>query len=366
MLPWYLEGYFSGDGLIHRQPIQETPFVMGREENLGLTVFANAISRRHAAIAVNDSVITIEDLGSKNGTFVNHKRIDSHSPAPLAHGDIIHLGDVEMRLMLTNKARDEQQGESTLIVTPTDLSSKFPFGAKELNEIIDGGHITTAFQPIVFHDNRGAYGYEILGRGTSELLPKSPATLFAVAESVGLEVQLSEIMRNRGIELATRLGLKGPLFVNTHPSELRDPDLLLASISAMRRQFPQAQVLLEIHEQAITDVQAIKSIKQQLQKMDILIAYDDFGVGQSRLLELVEATPDVLKFDMMLTQDIHLAEPAKVELVKQLHELARRLNIHTLAECVSKPEEYHVCQQIGFDYYQGYLFGEPQYEAEFK
>lgn len=362
MLSWYLEGFFSGDGLIHRQPIQESPFIMGREGDLGLTVVTNAISRRHAQICLRGAAIVIEDLGSKNGTYVNHQLIAE--PTPLAHGDIIHLGDVEMRLMLSNKARDEQQGESTVLVTP-DLSNKFPFGAKELAEIIDSGEITAAFQSIVYHDNRGAYGYEILGRGTSELLAKSPGVLFAVAESVGLEVKLSELMRNKGVELGAQIGLKGPLFINTHPNELRDPDQLLSSIQALRQRFPTAEVLLEIHEQAITDIDAIKAIKTALKKMDILIAYDDFGVGQSRLLELVEATPDILKFDMMLTQDIHLAEPAKLELVKQLHALAARLKIKTLAECVSKQEEYQVCQTIGFDYYQGYLFDEPKYAAEF-
>ena len=362
MMSWYLEGYFTDDGLIHRQPIKDSPFVMGREENLGLTVFANAMSRRHAQISQHGSAIIIEDLGSKNGTYVNHQLITSATA--LAHGDIIHLGDIEMRLMLSNKARDEAQGESTVMVTP-DLSNKFPFGAKELAEIIEKGEITTAFQSIVYHDNSSAYGYEILGRGTSDLLPKSPGALFEVAESVGLEVQLSELMRNKGVEIGAQLGLKGPLFINTHPFELRDPDQLLGSIRDLRRRFPSAEVLLEIHEQAITDIDAIKSIKADLKKLDILIAYDDFGVGQSRLLELVEATPDVLKFDMMLTQDIHLAEPAKLELVKQLHEVARKLNIKTLAECVSKQEEYAVCQTIGFDYYQGYLFDEPKYPSEF-
>lgn len=362
MLSWYLEGYFSGDGLVHRQPIQESPFIMGREDDLGLTIFATAISRRHAQISLQDSAIVIADLGSKNGTYVNHRMITE--PTPLAHGDIIHLGDVEMRIMQSNKARDEQQGESTVIVTP-DLSNNFPFGAKELAEIIDRREITAAFQSIVFHDNRGAYGYEILGRGTSGLLPKSPGALFSVAESVGLEVKLSEIMRDKGVELAASIGLKGPLFINTHPAELRDPDQLLASIQALRQRFPTANVLLEIHEQAITDIDAIKLIKKALKKLDILIAYDDFGVGQSRLLELVEATPDVLKFDMMLTQDIHLAGPAKLDLIKQLNALAQRLNIKTLAECVSKPEEYVVCQTIGFDYYQGYLFDEPKFATEF-
>ncbi|ARN73700.1 EAL domain-containing protein [Oceanicoccus sagamiensis] len=363
MSSWYLEGYFTGDGLIHRQPVQETPFVMGREDGLGLSVFASAMSRRHAQITLNGDAALIEDLGSKNGTFVNHTLINT--PTAINHGDIIHLGDVEMRFMQANKSRDEEQGESTVMFTADKLSSKFPYGAKELEEIIDSQHITTAFQSIVYHDNSGAYGYESLGRGTSDLLPQSPGALFQVAESVGLEVRLSELMRNKGVEQAAELGLKGPLFINTHPNELINPDELLASIRLMRQRFPKANVLLEIHEQAITDVEAIKAIKAELKSMNILIAYDDFGVGQSRLLELVEATPDVLKFDMMLTQNIHQAEPAKLELVKQLHDLARRLEIKTLAECVSQQEEYDVCKTIGFDYYQGYLFDVPRYAHEF-
>ncbi|WP_101758524.1 EAL domain-containing protein [Oceanicoccus sp. KOV_DT_Chl] len=362
MSSWYLEGYFSGDGHIHRQPVQDTPFVMGRDEAAGLTISAGSISRRHAQINFNIEHISIEDLGSKNGTYVNHRRIEESTS--LQHGDIIHLGDVEMRLMQTNKAREDDKSESTIIVTP-DLSNKFPYGAKELEQILDTRQLTTAFQPIVVHDNSGIYGYEILGRGTSDLLPRSPGALFQVAESVGLEVRLSEMFRNVGVEIATELKLQGPLFINTHPSELLQLDQLISSIQALRARFPGTEILLEIHEQAISDVNAIKLLKAEMQKLQIKIAYDDFGVGQSRLLELVEATPQIIKFDMVLIDNIHLAEPAKIDLVKQLHQLARNLNIQTLAECLSKPEDYEVCKTVGFDFYQGFLFGVPQYPAEF-
>ena len=362
MQSWYLEGYFTGDGFIHRQPVQDFPFFLGREEHLSLSIFANSISRRHALIESDGCSLIITDMGSKNGTFVNHNRIAS--PTLLQHGDIVHLGDVEMRLMQANQSQDEDPGQSTVMITP-DLTNKFPYGAKELVQIIEDQLITTAFQSIVYSRGGDKFGYEILGRGTSDLLPKSPVSLFGVAESVGLEVQLSELMRDKGVEIANSLGLVGQLFVNTHPAELQSPDRLLASVVNLHKRFPQANIMLEIHEQAITDLVAIKYIKDELNKLSIQIAYDDFGVGQSRLLELVEAAPEVLKFDMMLTRDIDTAEPAKLELVQQLHQLARKLNIHTLAECVSRNEEYEICKTIGFDFYQGYLFDEPKYPAEF-
>ncbi len=54
------------------------------------------MSRRHARILVEHDRATIEDLGSKNGTFVRGQRISA--PTPLAAGDVIRLGRVTMKL----------------------------------------------------------------------------------------------------------------------------------------------------------------------------------------------------------------------------------------------------------------------------
>ena len=48
-----------------------------------------------------------------------------------------------------------------------------------------------------------------------------------------------------------------------------------------------------------------------LRKLNIRFAYDDFGAGQARLLELAEVPPDILKFDMGLIQGLHSPESSK-------------------------------------------------------
>jgi DNA-binding winged helix-turn-helix (wHTH) protein len=48
------------------------------------------VSRLHARIVVSESSVTIEDLGSRNGTFVNGRRLDALSP--LASGDEVRIG----------------------------------------------------------------------------------------------------------------------------------------------------------------------------------------------------------------------------------------------------------------------------------
>lgn len=63
--------------------------VIGRVD-AGLTIDDEEVSRRHAVVRPGDGEIEIEDLGSRNGTYVNGVRIDSVTR--LAGGDSVKLG----------------------------------------------------------------------------------------------------------------------------------------------------------------------------------------------------------------------------------------------------------------------------------
>jgi DNA-binding winged helix-turn-helix (wHTH) protein len=64
--------------------------VLGREAGLAARVDRPGVSRRHAAIRVKGDAATLSDLASKNGTFVNGKRVTA--PTLLQDGDEIRLG----------------------------------------------------------------------------------------------------------------------------------------------------------------------------------------------------------------------------------------------------------------------------------
>jgi len=64
--------------------------VIGRDPDAALWVDAASVSRHHARIVVAGGSATIEDLGSKNGTFVNGRRIEGATA--LAHGDEVKVG----------------------------------------------------------------------------------------------------------------------------------------------------------------------------------------------------------------------------------------------------------------------------------
>ena len=77
-----------GDGL--RVTLSVGINVLGRDGPDVIAVGSETISRRHARIVVGDDTMFVEDLGSKNGTYVND--VPASSPHPLVDGDQLRLG----------------------------------------------------------------------------------------------------------------------------------------------------------------------------------------------------------------------------------------------------------------------------------
>jgi DNA-binding winged helix-turn-helix (wHTH) protein len=70
--------------------IQKHRIVIGRDPGADVQLESPRISRHHAQIVIDGPRALIEDLGSKNGTFVRDERI--MTPTPLTHGDEIRVG----------------------------------------------------------------------------------------------------------------------------------------------------------------------------------------------------------------------------------------------------------------------------------
>lgn len=66
--------------------------VLGREGEGIILVKSSTVSRRHARIVVDAKGALIEDLKSKNGTFVNDRRVSG--PTPVVEGDQVRIGSL--------------------------------------------------------------------------------------------------------------------------------------------------------------------------------------------------------------------------------------------------------------------------------
>ncbi len=353
---WYLESPTGASGEIVRTPLRPLPFTVGRRSDCDLILDSHHGSQRHAELFVRDGALWIRDLGSTNGTSVNGERLAAECRAQ--NGDIVHFADREFRVAAEMAAASIQK---TQVFSRSDRVRLEEIVRKPMafKKMIDEDKLRTDFQPLVRLADGALIGYEVLGRGELDGRATNPGDLFFIAEKLQREVELSAAFRAKGLELAAELPGNPELFVNTHPEELADWQLLLRSLEHLRGDHPAARLVLEIHEAAVTDTSTLRSLRSGLEGLGIGLAFDDFGTGQARLLELIEVAPQYLKFDIVLIEQLHLASRKRRDMVQSLVELARKWNISPIAECIESAEEVAACAEIGFEIGQGYFLGLP-------
>ena len=76
----------------HEVRLNDGENIIGRDPGLSVRLDLPSVSRRHARIVVSSTGATVEDLGSKNGTFLRGERVVG--AAELADGDEIAIGSV--------------------------------------------------------------------------------------------------------------------------------------------------------------------------------------------------------------------------------------------------------------------------------
>ena len=91
-------------------PLGDGANVLGRAPDAGVWIDAPGVSRNHAQITVAGRDATVEDLGSKNGTFVKGQRITA--PYRLADGDQIRLGSVVITFRIPPMAGSTESVQS--------------------------------------------------------------------------------------------------------------------------------------------------------------------------------------------------------------------------------------------------------------
>ena len=322
-------------------------FVVGRWDDVDLRLAFRGVSKQHAALSLNEGGLSVADLNSTNGTFVNGHRISAETP--LMAGDVVQFGNVVFQVTC-EKPLEVDCTQAELVVDRATMLLQF-------DRLMSQRAVTPHFQPIVTLGTQTIVGFEVLARSRVMGL-ESATALFEAAAHVQQEAELSRLFRDEGLRAGLTLVDVPELFLNTHPAEL-DDDRLVPSLRELRDKYPEAPITLEIHEATVTDAVRMRELHKQLREMNIKLAYDDFGAGQARLIELIDVPPDYLKFDRKLIQDIHAASPQRQQMLEALVHMVKDLGITALAEGVELEQEADVCQKLGFTLAQGFYYGRP-------
>jgi EAL domain-containing protein (putative c-di-GMP-specific phosphodiesterase class I) len=344
---WHLEGSLDGNSGLTLVRLMRSPFVVGRAIDCDCVIPSQNVSKRHAEIIIAGDAVFVRDCGSTNGTFVNGIR--AASPTPVGEGDLIQFADVELRLgcMVAMPNVNTNVNES---LTDGWLISRF-------RALLDDEQLTMHYQPIVTAHDMNSMGVEALVRCDLSDMEK-PQQLFHAAARLGLESRVSRLCRKKAVEEMLRSNCRDDLFLNTHPHEQLGRELV-DELAALRLISGTRRIVLELHEAAVPDTQSIADFRDALKDIGVELAYDDFGAGQSRLVELAKVPPDYVKFDQSLVNDLGRATGTQFALLETLVKLAGEAGIATVAEGLEDQESVRICRQLGFTHLQGFAISRP-------
>ena len=89
------------DGQIESHPFSISELVIGRDRTCDLMLDANTVSAEHTRLSFHHQNWWVEDLGSRNGTYLNMERVAA--PSILVSGDELQLGQVFVKITIKDE-----------------------------------------------------------------------------------------------------------------------------------------------------------------------------------------------------------------------------------------------------------------------
>lgn len=234
----------------------------------------------------------------------------------------------------------------------------------DLHRAIERNQISLVYQPIIAAKSGDIAGFEALMRWHHPRRGDVPPTEFiAIAERSELIGELGahalEMAAAQLMEWETALP-DMPLFVSVNVSAQqlvrRDFTNLVASILARH---PQRTHTLRIE---ITETSLMQNPEQNVRVLErvkalgVKLALDDFGTGYSSLSYLSRFPFDVLKIDRSFMRP---ASSGRDALLRSIVDMAHALGLSVVAEGVEDEDDRSVLAEMGADYLQGFITGQP-------
>ncbi len=140
-----------GPQLGWRVQLAQGESLLGRAPNCAVVVPLEGVSRQHCAFSVSNRSVSIRDLGSKNGTWVNGERTPPHQPVALSNGAVLHTGDASFKFIAHGDAEASYHEAVYKMLTEDALT-----GAKNRRFLMD------VLDREVAREHRGESGLALL------------------------------------------------------------------------------------------------------------------------------------------------------------------------------------------------------------
>jgi diguanylate cyclase (GGDEF)-like protein/PAS domain S-box-containing protein len=275
--------------------------------------------------------------------------------------DVLALAD-----MLMYDAKDAGRDRFTVLDDSTSVQPRS--GARmewkaRIEAALENDDFELYLQPLLHLDTGRVTSAEALIRLVDRDVPVSPGAFIGVAERAGLAPAVDDWVVRHGVEVLRRLLEIDPamrLAVNLSAHSIGDAAIAQTLERTLRdRGVDPSRLTVEITETAaVADVEAARSFAEPLRALGVEFALDDFGAGYGSFYYLKHLSFDTIKIDGEFVKG---AADSAVDraILRSVIGIARALGKRTVAEFVTDEGALSVVRELGVDYAQGYLIGEP-------
>ena len=192
----------------------------------------------------------------------------------------------------------------------------------------------------------------------------APARFIPVAEESGLIVPIGDWVLHEACRQAVAWQHAGLpelcMAVNLSAVQFKRGSVERSVIHALEEtRLTPALLELELTESIlIQNVEGVLDSVKRLKLLGVKLSIDDFGTGYSSLSYLKRFDIDKLKIDQSFARDLG-SDPDDAAIVRAIIQLARSLNLRTIAEGVETADMLRQLRAFGCDEAQGYYFARP-------
>ena len=235
----------------------------------------------------------------------------------------------------------------------------------EMKQALKRGEFQLFYQPLVSAGSLDLKGFEALIRWISPTRGfVSPGEFIAIAEESGFIEDLGEWVVRTAIAQAAKWPDHINVAINISPAQLRNDQTERAILEMLdKTRIEASRIELEITEGVLLKEDGRHmSMLKRLRARGIRFSLDDFGTGFSSLSYLRTFPFHKIKIDRSFVND--MGEKNSQAIIRTILNLARDMNMTSVAEGVELPGQLAALQHLGCDQIQGYLTGRPLPVAE--
>lgn len=229
-----------------------------------------------------------------------------------------------------------------------------------IREAILHDRIVPYFQPIRDNRTKKIQKYEALMRlSDQDWNIYVPGQFLDIAKDNHLYLQMSQIMIRKVLELFQQR--TESVFLNLSAYDIGSKENRTFLYEMLHTLPPEARerITFEILEsEKVQDFNELVTFLNDVRKLGVKIAVDDFGAGYSNFTAIIRMNPDFIKIDGDLIIDCD-KDPVKQICLQAITDIARGIDAEIIAEHVKNSSEQETVESINIEYTQGYYFSKP-------